>query len=329
MVGARRVLLPDEAHRPSRRRRMGLRHDRPGWHRLPEPPPLCPLRPCGRDRLHAPLGRERAEARRCLRPLRGSRGADKGHAVDDLRHRRGVRDREGLRRGRARAPDARQACRPYRRGLSGCGRWAEDLTSAPEPIPRPPMKDEAPQPTRLADYAPFPFTVTGVDLTFRLAPSATRVLARIGFAPNPARPGRHGLRLDGEKLALLSARIDGRAVAPAQDAAGLTVAAADLPAGPFTWEAEVEIDPAVNTAFEGLYMSGGIYCTQCEAEGFRKFDSNPDRPDVMAPYRVRIESDMPVLLSNGNPTGAGPGWAEWTDPWPKPAYLFALVAGDL
>ena len=191
------------------------------------------------------------------------------------------------------------------------------------------MKDEAPQPTRLADYAPFPFTVTGVDLTFRLAPSATRVLARIGFAPNPARPGRHGLRLDGEKLALLSARIDGRAVAPAQDAAGLTVAAADLPAGPFTWEAEVEIDPAVNTALEGLYMSGGIYCTQCEAEGFRKITFYPDRPDVMAPYRVRIESDMPVLLSNGNPTGAGPGWAEWTDPWPKPAYLFALVAGDL
>ncbi|MGB3146344.1 MAG: aminopeptidase N, partial [Paracoccaceae bacterium] len=76
-------------------------------------------------------------------------------------------------------------------------------------------------------------------------------------------------------------------------------------------------------------MSGGIYCTQCEAEGFRKITYYPDRPDVMAPFRVRIESDMPVLLSNGNPVAQGDGWAEWNDPWPKPAYLFALVAGDL
>jgi aminopeptidase N len=191
------------------------------------------------------------------------------------------------------------------------------------------MKDEAPQPTRLADYAPYPFSVTGVDLIFRLSPTATRVLSRIGFAPNPARPGRHDLRLDGEKLALLSARIDGRAVPPTQDAVGLTVAAADLPEGPFTWEAEVEIDPVANTALEGLYMSGGMFCTQCEAEGFRKITFYPDRPDVMAPFKVRIESGLPVLLSNGNPTGAGKGWAEWTDPWPKPAYLFALVAGNL
>ncbi len=191
------------------------------------------------------------------------------------------------------------------------------------------MKDAAPQPTLLADYAPYPFTVTGVDLTFRLSPAATRVLSRVAFAPNPARPGRHDLRLDGERLALLSARIDGRAVTPAEDAAGLTVAADDLPEGPFTWEAEVEIDPVANTALEGLYMSGGMFCTQCEAEGFRKITFYPDRPDVMAPFKVRIESGLPVLLSNGNPTGAGKGWAEWTDPWPKPAYLFALVAGDL
>ena len=72
----------------------------------------------------------------------------------------------------------------------------------------------------------------------------------------------------------------------------------------------VEIDPAGNTALEGLYMSGGIYCTQCEAEGFRKITYYPDRPDVMATFHVRIESDMPVLLSNGNPAGSGPGWAE-------------------
>src|SRR5690606_17973821 len=105
--------------------------------------------------------------------------------------------------------------------------------------------------------------------------------------------------------------------------------AAALPDGPFQWECEVEIDPAGNTALEGLYMSGGMYCTQCEAEGFRKITYYPDRPDVMAPFRVRIEGDQPVLLSNGNPVGSGKGWAEWHDPWPKPAYLFALVAGDL
>ena len=102
-----------------------------------------------------------------------------------------------------------------------------------------------------------------------------------------------------------------------------------VPDAPFLWEAEVEISPETNTALEGLYMSNGMYCTQCEAEGFRRITFYPDRPDVMAPFRVRIESPLPVLLSNGNPVGSGEGWAEWDDPWPKPAYLFALVAGDL
>ncbi|MFO1175685.1 MAG: aminopeptidase N [Paracoccaceae bacterium] len=190
----------------------------------------------------------------------------------------------------------------------------------------------APQPTLLQDYAPYPFIVAGADLIFRLDPRAARVRARIAFTPNPARPGRHDLFLHGENLRLISASIDGQpapATALAQTDEGLTVAASALPQGPFVWEAEVEVAPADNTALEGLYMSGGIYCTQCEAEGFRKITFYPDRPDVMAPFRVRIESDMPVLLSNGNPVASGPGWAEWHDPWPKPAYLFALVAGDL
>ncbi len=191
------------------------------------------------------------------------------------------------------------------------------------------MKDAAPQPTLLADYAPYPFTISDVALTFRLDPDATRVIARIGFAPNPERPGRHDLRLDGEHLTLISAKVDGKAVKPVQDQTGLTLSADQLPEGAFVWEAEVETAPKANTALEGLYMSGGMYCTQCEAEGFRRITFYPDRPDVMAPFKVRIESDMPVLLSNGNPTGKGEGWAEWTDPWPKPAYLFALVAGDL
>ena len=188
---------------------------------------------------------------------------------------------------------------------------------------------DAPTTVHLADYLPFTHLVDRVELTFQLAPQATRVRARIGFRPNPARPGRHPLRLDGEGLTLISAALDGQPVAPALDPKGMTLAAQDLPDGGFTLETEVEIAPADNTALEGLYMSKGMYCTQCEAEGFRKITYYPDRPDVMARFKVRIEADLPVLLSNGNPVAKGKGWAEWDDPWPKPAYLFALVAGEL
>jgi aminopeptidase N len=181
----------------------------------------------------------------------------------------------------------------------------------------------------LADYQPYTHLVDSVDLTFRLHPTATRVIARLKLRPNPERPGRHDLRLDGEGLALISCAVDGAAIQPKTDAHCLTLAAKDLPEGPFTLESEVEISPEANTALEGLYMSRGMYCTQCEAEGFRKIAYYPDRPDVMSRFKVRIESDLPVLLSNGNPTGSGKSWAEWDDPWPKPAYLFALVAGDL
>ena len=186
-----------------------------------------------------------------------------------------------------------------------------------------------PRTVYLADYQPYPFVLDQVHLTFRLAPRATRVLARLSFAPNPARPGRHDLRLHGEKLALISVATGGRSLHPVVDGEGLTIAAADLPEGAFVLETEVEISPETNTALVGLYMSKGMYCTQCEAEGFRKITYYPDRPDVMARFFVRVEGDMPVLLSNGNPVAQGPGWAEWDDPWPKPAYLFALVAGEL
>ncbi|WP_323763368.1 M1 family metallopeptidase [Marinovum sp.] len=200
------------------------------------------------------------------------------------------------------------------------------------------MKDASPQTIHLKDYTPFGFTVESVELTFRLAPHATRVLSKIRFAPNPAASDKTFF-LHGEDLTLISARIDGKEVSPEVSDRGLTCA---VPEGAFTWEAEVEIDPASNTALEGLYMSpldvrGGesqtkkdaMYCTQCEAEGFRKITFYPDRPDVMSVFTVRIEGDLPVLLSNGNKVGQGAGWAEWHDPWPKPAYLFALVAGDL
>jgi aminopeptidase N len=181
----------------------------------------------------------------------------------------------------------------------------------------------------LKDYKPFSHIVDSVEITFRLAPDATRVSTRLALRPNPARPGRNALRLNGEGLKLLACSLDGKPLDPKLDAESLTVAAKTLPNGPFVLETEVEINPKANTALEGLYMSGGLYCTQCEAEGFRKITYYPDRPDVMARFKVRVEGDLPVLLSNGNPLAQGQGWAEWDDPWPKPAYLFALVAGDL
>jgi aminopeptidase N len=187
---------------------------------------------------------------------------------------------------------------------------------------------------RLEDYLPPAFLVERVDLTFVLDPNATRVRSRMVFAPNPARAGDgpHDLALDGEGLRHISAAIDGVAVPQntlVTGGAGLVVPHEMVPQEGFVWEAEVEMSPASNTALDGLYMSGGMYCTQCEAQGFRKITWAPDRPDVMAEFRVRIEGDAPVLLSNGNLTGQGSGWAEWHDPHPKPGYLFALVAGDL
>ncbi|MBV1866712.1 MAG: aminopeptidase N [Marinosulfonomonas sp.] len=190
------------------------------------------------------------------------------------------------------------------------------------------MKNAAAQTIHLSDYTPFSHIVNDVSLTFRLSPKATRVISRISFAPKPGTEAQD-LFLNGENLKLISACIDGVPVSPDVTEKGLTIAAADLPDAPFIWEAEVQIDPASNTALEGLYMSNGMYCTQCEAEGFRKITYYPDRPDVMSVFTVRVEGDGPVLLSNGNPTDGGDGWAEWHDPWPKPAYLFALVAGDL
>ncbi|WP_425310073.1 aminopeptidase N [Falsirhodobacter halotolerans] len=174
---------------------------------------------------------------------------------------------------------------------------------------------------RLADYAPPSHLIEHVDLSFRLDPQATRVLSTIRFVPNPAAPSAT-LRLNGEGLTLIAASIDDAPIADVPDATGLSLT---VPPHPFTFRAEVEISPATNTALEGLYMSNGMYCTQCEAEGFRKITFYPDRPDVMAPFRVRIEGDLPVRLSNGDEVAPG----EWHDPWPKPAYLFALVAGDL
>ncbi|PTQ72591.1 aminopeptidase N [Celeribacter persicus] len=187
------------------------------------------------------------------------------------------------------------------------------------------MKDAAPQTIYLKDYTPFGYRIESVDLTFRLHPTATRVISKIVFAPNPEATDKRFF-LHGEELELISATVNGDPITPRLVEGGLE---ADVPEGPFIWEAEVEISPQTNTALEGLYMSNGMYSTQCEAEGFRKITYYPDRPDVMAVFTVRVEGDLPVLLSNGNPVERGAGFAVWHDPWPKPSYLFALVAGEL
>ncbi|SOC12245.1 aminopeptidase N [Rhodobacter sp. JA431] len=183
--------------------------------------------------------------------------------------------------------------------------------------------------TLLSDYKPYPYEIEKISLVFQLTPEATKVRATLAMTP---RDGVADLHLDGEDLKLLHVALNGAPLAAEAytlTTTGLTIPASALPEGAFELQTEVEIAPAKNTALEGLYMSNGMYCTQCEAEGFRKITFYPDRPDVMTRFHVRIESDLPVLLSNGNPVGQGAGFAEWDDPWPKPAYLFALVAGDL
>ena len=187
------------------------------------------------------------------------------------------------------------------------------------------MRDAAPQTIYLQDYTAFGYLVDSVDLTFHLHPTKTQVISRIAFRPNPDAADRTFF-LHGEHLTLIEAKIDGETITPEVTDKGLTAA---VPDAPFLFEATVEISPETNTALEGLYMSNGMYCTQCEAEGFRRITYYPDRPDVMSVFTVTIEGPHPVLLSNGNPTEIADHTATWHDPWPKPAYLFALVAGEL
>ncbi|MEM9725266.1 MAG: aminopeptidase N [Pseudomonadota bacterium] len=200
------------------------------------------------------------------------------------------------------------------------------------------------QTVRLEDYQPPPWLVERVRLVFQLHETETRVRAQLQFRRNPAGPSATGprpdLRLDGRALTPRHVALDGAAPsagALSVDPAGLVIDGAALPGDAFLWECETLLDPSSNTALEGLYLSRGVFCTQCEAQGFRKITYFPDRPDVMAVYSVRVEADeiaQPVLLSNGEPSGAGPlpdgrHFVEWRDPHPKPCYLFALVAGDL
>jgi aminopeptidase N len=199
------------------------------------------------------------------------------------------------------------------------------------------MRTETGQPIRLSDYAPPDWLVDKVDLDFSLHPSQTRVRAVLSLKPNT-----HGtpapLVLDGDGLTLVSLKLDGADV-PADSylASPHRLTIPQPPQRPFTLEIETVVDPTANTQLSGLFRSSGIYCTQCEPEGFRRITYFPDRPDVMAVYSTRIEADKseaPVLLANGNLVDRGDlagGWhyAVWQDPFPKPSYLFALVGGRL
>mgnify|MGYP001164754521 CR=1 FL=1 len=196
----------------------------------------------------------------------------------------------------------------------------------------------APREVHLKDYRVPDFLVETVDLVFELDETRTIVRSRLDMRRNPQSTAPTApLRLDGEDLELLSVAIDGEALDAGRyrlDADGLTI---DRVPDSFSLDIETAINPSANTQLSGLYTSGGNFCTQCEAEGFRRITFFPDRPDVMARYTVTMTADKaryPVLLSNGNPVDRadaanGRHWAKWDDPHPKPSYLFALVAGDL
>ncbi|QNM82406.1 aminopeptidase N [Sphingomonas sabuli] len=198
------------------------------------------------------------------------------------------------------------------------------------------MNAEAPQnPThtefRRQDYRPPDWLVPAIALDFDLGIETTRVKATLTVERN----GGHDrpLRLDGDEIQPLAVRVDGQDADWSMDGDTLVVAVAGDRA---RVETEVAIYPASNSKLMGLYASNGMLCTQCEAEGFRRITFFPDRPDVLSRYAVRMTGDkaaFPILLTNGNPLRTGEDgarhWAEWEDPFPKPSYLFALVAGDL
>ena len=200
------------------------------------------------------------------------------------------------------------------------------------------MRTEEPRPVRLKEYRPPAWLIDTVDLAVSLDATATIVRAKLTLKPNSAGMPAPVI-LDGEELTLRSLKLDGKPLANDSFLATperLTIA--QPPNRPFELEIETIVDPAANSQLMGLYRAGTTYCTQCEAEGFRRITYFLDRPDVMAVYTTRIEADKteaPVLLANGNLIAHGdvPGtnrhFAVWHDPFKKPCYLFALVGGNL
>jgi aminopeptidase N len=200
------------------------------------------------------------------------------------------------------------------------------------------MRDPNPQAILLKDYAPPPFLIDTVDLDVDVREASATVRARLAVRRNPAaKDGKAPLVLDGRHLELVSVAIDGRALGAAEyalDDEQLRIGAAPEA---FTLETVVRFDPWKNTRLEGLYASKDGLFTQCEAQGFRCITYFIDRPDVMARYTVTLHADkerFPRLLANGNLVGSGEEqdgrhWAKWEDPFPKPSYLFAMVAARL
>ncbi|MGH9435720.1 MAG: M1 family aminopeptidase, partial [Terriglobia bacterium] len=187
------------------------------------------------------------------------------------------------------------------------------------------------------DYTPPPYLIDTTSLHFSLGEKATEVTARLALRRNPEAEAVDPLILDGTELELLEIRIDSAPLAPERYQAGAKGLVVHAPPERFELTTRVRIHPETNAALSGLYKSSGNFCTQCEAEGFRRITYYLDRPDVLSRFDVRIEADRarcPVLLSNGNleaegELDGGRHYAEWRDPFPKPSYLFALVAGDL
>ena len=200
------------------------------------------------------------------------------------------------------------------------------------------MRTEQPQMIYLKDYQAPEYLIDETHLTFELFEDHSLVHAQLVMRRNPARgAGFPALELDGQQLQLLSVKLDDAELT----AADYQLTDSHLILHPstehFVVDTSVKIHPESNTALEGLYKSGTMFCTQCEAEGFRKITYYLDRPDVMSKFTTTVVAEQhsyPVLLSNGNPIASGPDedgrhWATWEDPFMKPAYLFALVAGDL
>src|SRR5690554_5222808 len=198
------------------------------------------------------------------------------------------------------------------------------------------MSIAQPTATQLSDYTEPNFWVNTTELTFELQPESTLVTARLELERNTKRPANSPLELDGHELELISVSVNGNTLSADQyQLSDEQLIIPNLPESAVL-ETKVKINPANNTALDGLYRSGGMYCTQCEAQGFRRITFYPDRPDVMSVFTTHIVADAkinPVMLSNGNLVSgeetAGVRTVTWHDPHKKPSYLFALVAGDL
>ncbi len=200
------------------------------------------------------------------------------------------------------------------------------------------MLNPAPRTVFLKDYTPPPYLVSHIDLDIQIHPGHTLVGATLEVTRNPQLPAVTApLVLDGEDLDLEAVSMDGRQLTDQEYSVGADQLTVHEPPASFNLKTQVRIDPESNTRLMGLYASANGYFTQCEAEGFRRITFFPDRPDVMARYTTTIHADktrFPVLLSNGNLVDQGDDangrhWAKWQDPFPKPSYLFAMVAGTL